>query len=99
MSAPREPKDQATDLIDAEELARQRALALELRDIRLKNRIERDLETTRRRDRRAADLLRIADALNDSGVAQRDFVMHPRATKGEAEPAPKEPAPKSTKAE
>ena len=99
MSAPQAPKGQAPDLLDAEELARQRALALELRDTRLKHRIERELEMARRRERRAADLLRIADALNDSGVAQRDFVMHPRATRGEADPAPNEPAPKSTKAE
>ena len=87
MSTPQDPK----------ELARQRALALELRDTRLKHRLARELEAARKRERRAADLLGLAEALDHSCVSQVDYILQPKATDVEGQDAPSEPAPTRTK--
>ncbi len=99
MPTPRDPEEHQADVIDAVELARQRALALELRDTRLRHRLEREQEVKRKRERRAADLLRLADALASSGVSERDFVIRPQGTGPEADTSPSVSAPKRAKTE
>ena len=97
MSTIRDPEELAVALAEAEELSRQRALVLELQETRLLYRLERELEARRKRERRAADLLRLADALAHSDVGQRDYVLQPKETVIESEPDPHEPATKRVK--
>ncbi len=65
-------------LKDAQELARQRGLALELRDERIRHRLQSELLARRQRSRRAADLLRLSDAIAQSSSNQRDYIIQPR---------------------
>jgi hypothetical protein len=97
MPSPQDPEELAQAQADAEELARQRALALDIRDLRLNHRRERELEAARKRARRAADLLHLNEILAHSGVSQVDYVLHPKATEGEEQGAPSETLPKETK--
>ena len=97
MPSPRDPEELAQAQSDAEELARQRALALDIRDLRLTNRRERELKVARKRASRAADLLHLNEILAHSGVSQVDYVLHPKATEGEEQGAPSETLPKETK--
>jgi hypothetical protein len=78
MPSPAEPNEMLTELNDAQELARQRALALELRDERISHRLKSELLSRRQRSRRAADLLRLADAIAHSYSKQHDYIMQPR---------------------
>ena len=98
MPSPRDPEELAQALADAEELARQRALALEIRDMRLTHRRELKLEAARKRARRASDLLHIDEILSHSGVSQVDYVLRPKATEAGGLSAPKEAHPTETKA-
>ncbi len=98
MPSPRDPEELARVLADAEELARQLALALDLRDMRLTQRLERELEASRRRARRAADLLHLEEILSHSGVAQIDYVLRPKATEVEGQTAPQKTRSSETKA-
>ena len=78
MASPTATNEHFTTLEEAQELARQRELALELRDERNRQREEREVSARRHRSRRAADLLRLADAIANSRAAQNDYVMQPR---------------------
>ena len=78
MPSPTATNEQLTTLEEAQELARQRELALELRDERNMQREEREISARRQRSRRAADLLQLADAIANSRVTQNDYVMQPR---------------------
>ena len=98
MPSPRDPEELAQALADAEELARQRALALDIRDMRLTHRRERELEAARKRARRAADLLHIDEILAHSGVSQVDYVLRPKATEAGETDAPQEAPSAETKA-
>ena len=80
MPSPAEPNELLTELNDAQELARQRALALELRDERISHQLKRELLSRRQRSRRAADLLRLADAIAQSHSKQRDYIIQPQET-------------------
>jgi hypothetical protein len=97
MPSPRDPEELAQALADAEELARQRVLALDIRDMRLTNRRERELEGARKRARRAADLLHLEEILSHSGVSQVDYVLQPKATDAGAKSAPQEAPSAETK--
>ena len=83
-----DPEELPQALADAEELARQRGLALDLRDARLCHRLEREQEAARKRARRAADLLHLEEVLSESGVSQVDYVLRPKLTEAEAAGAP-----------
>ena len=78
MPSPTATNELLAALKDAQELARQRALALELRDERISHRMKRELIARRQRSRRAADLLRLADAIAHSHSNQRDYILQPR---------------------
>ena len=97
MPSPRDPEEPARALTDAEELARQRALALDIRDMRLTNRREQDLEAARKRARRAADLLHLDEVLSHSGVSQVDYVLRPKATESEGQESKADSLPTETK--
>ena len=98
MPSPRDPEELAQAQSDAEELARQRALALDIRDLRLTQRRERELAAARKRTRRSADLLHIDEILSHSGVSQVDYVLRPKATDAGAKSAPQEAPSAETKA-
>ena len=85
MPSPIRPEELPQALAEAQELARQRALALDLRDARLSHRLEREREASRKRARRAADLLHLEEILSESGVSQVDYVLQPKH--GESERA------------
>jgi hypothetical protein len=78
MPSPALPNELTSALEEAQELARQRELALALRDERIRLRHQHELVARRQRSRRAADLLRLADAIAHSLSHQRDYVMQPR---------------------
>ena len=99
MSTPSDNQDPTVPLADAQELARQRALALELRHARAAHQRERRREAMLRRTRRAADLLSLAESLAHSSVAQTDYILQPKQTRTESEPAPTKPAPETTKSQ
>ncbi len=84
MPSPSAKNEHLPTLEDAQELARQRGLALELRDERVRHRQERELLSRRQRSRRAADLLRLADAIAHSSVAQKDYVMKPQEAEADS---------------
>ena len=98
MPSPRDPEELAQALTDAEELARQRVLALDIRDLRLTHRRERELAAARKRTRRSADLLHIDEILSHSGVSQVDYVLRPKATDTDEQSAASQPLPTETKA-
>ena len=98
MPSPRDPEELTQALTDAEELARQRVLALDIRDMRLTHRRERELEGARKRARRVADLLHIEEILSHSGVSQVDYVLRPKGTDAGAKSAPQEAHSAETKA-
>ena len=91
-----DPEELPQALADAEELARQRGLALDLRDARLCHRLEREQQAALRRARRAADLLHLEEVLSESGVSQVDYVLQPKLTEAEGAAAPQEAQPTET---
>jgi len=97
MPAPRDPKELPQALALAEELARQRGLALDLRDMRLTRRQERELKAAHKRARRATDLLHLEEILSHSGVSQVDYVLRPKLTEAGEKSAPQEARPTETK--
>jgi len=97
MPSPLDPRELEAALADAQELARQRGLALDLRDARLQHRLERALTAARHRSRRSADLLRLADAIADSRSTQRDYVLQPKELEASAK-AVSDATPERTKA-
>lgn len=92
MPSPNAPRDISSALHDAEDLARQRALALDLRDTRRAHLQNQRRTSMLRRARRAADLMRLADTLAHSGVGQTEFILQPKQGLSKAAPAPTEPA-------
>ncbi len=78
MPSPASSNELASALQDAQELARQRELALELRDERIRYRLKRDLLARRQRSRRAVDLLGLADAIAYSRTKQQDYILQPQ---------------------
>ena len=82
MPSPTATNELLTAIKDAQELARQRALALDLRDERISHRLKSELIARRQRSRRAADLLRLSDAIAQSHSIQRDYIIQPQETAG-----------------
>ncbi len=80
MPSPTATNELLTALKDAQELARQRALALDLRDERISHRLKSELIARHQRSRRAADLLRLSDAIAQSHSKQRDYIIQPQET-------------------
>ena len=97
MPSPTATNEQLTTLEEAQELARQRELALELRDERNMQREEREISARRQRSRRAADLLQLADAIANSRVTQNDYVMQPREAEQLSNSRAQSPAQETTK--
>ncbi len=97
MPSPTATKEQLTTLEEAQELARQRELALELRDERNRQREEREISARRQRSRRAADLLQLADAIANSRATQNDYVMQPREAEQLSNSRAQSPAQETTK--
>ena len=89
MPSPTAKNELLTALEDAQELARQRALALDLRDERISHRLKSELIARDQRSRRAADLLRLSDAIAQSHSKQHDYIIQPQETTG----APSENSP------
>ena len=97
MPSPTATNEQLTTLEEAQELARQRELALELRDERNMQREEREISARRQRSRRAADLLQLADAIANSRATQNDYVMQPREAEQLSNSRAQSPAQETTK--
>ena len=97
MASPTVTNEHLTTLEEAQELARQRELALELRDERNMQREEREISARRQRSRRAADLLQLADAIANSRVTQNDYVMQPREAEQLSNSRAQSPAQETTK--
>jgi len=97
MPSPTATNEQLTTLEEAQELARQRELALELRDERNRQREEREISARRQRSRRAADLLQLADAIANSRATQNDYVMQPREAEQLSNSRAQSPAQETTK--
>ena len=97
MPSPTATNELLTALEESQELARQRELALELRDERNRHREEREISARRHRSRRAADLLRLADAIASSRATQNDYVMQPRETGQPSTSKAQSPAQETTK--
>lgn len=97
MPSPTATNEHLTTLEEAQELARQRELALELRDERNRQREEREISARRQRSRRAADLLQLADAIANSRATQNDYVMQPREAEQLSSSRAQSPAQETTK--
>ena len=97
MASPTVTNEHLTTLEEAQELARQRELALELRDERNRQREEREISARRQRSRRAADLLQLADAIANSRATQNDYVMQPREAEQLSNSRAQSPAQETTK--
>ena len=97
MPSPTATNEHLTTLEEAQELARQRELALELRDERNRQREEREISARRQRSRRAADLLQLADAIANSRATQNDYVMQPREAEQLSNSRAQSPAQETTK--
>ena len=97
MASPTATNEHFTTLEEAQELARQRELALELRDERNRQREEREISARRQRSRRAADLLQLADAIANSRATQNDYVMQPREAEQLSNSRAQSPAQETTK--
>ena len=97
MASPTATNEHLTTLEEAQELARQRELALELRDERNRQREEREISARRQRSRRAADLLQLADAIANSRATQNDYVMQPREAEQLSDSRAQSPAQETTK--
>lgn len=97
MPSPTATNEHLTTLEEAQELARQRELALELRDERNRQREEREISARRQRSRRAADLLQLADAIANSRATQNDYVMQPREAEQLSDSRAQSPAQETTK--
>jgi len=97
MASPTATNEHLTTLEEAQELARQRELALELRDERNRQREEREISARRQRSRRAADLLQLADAIANSRATQNDYVMQPREAEQLSNSRAQSPAQETTK--
>jgi hypothetical protein len=97
MASPTATNEHLTTLEEAQELARQRELALELRDERNRQREEREISARRQRSRRAADLLQLADAIANSRATQNDYVMQPREAEQLSSSRAQSPAQETTK--
>jgi len=97
MASPTVTNEHLTTLEEAQELARQRELALELRDERNRQREEREISARRQRSRRAADLLQLADAIANSRATQNDYVMQPREAEQLSDSRAQSPAQETTK--
>ena len=96
MSSPAATNELLVALKDAQELARQRALALELRDERISHRLKSQLIARRQRSRRAADLLRISDAIAQSHSEQRDYIIQPQEAETASAPSESRAAQETT---
>ena len=97
MPSPTATNEHLTTLEEAQELARQRELALELRDERNRQREEREISARRQRSRRSADLLQLADAIANSRATQNDYVMQPREAEQLSDSRAQSPAQETTK--
>lgn len=97
MASPTATNEHFTTLEEAQELARQRELALELRDERNRQREEREISARLQRSRRAADLLQLADAIANSRATQNDYVMQPREAEQLSNSRAQSPAQETTK--
>ena len=97
MASPTATNEHFTTLEEAQELARQRELALELRDERNRQREEREISARRQRSRRAADLLQLADAIANSRATHNDYVMQPREAEQLSNSRAQSPAQETTK--